>query len=77
MQKRFGAQTWAMQFNDHADPADEPRRLSLWLILGVYALPLIFAWFTLRRGYSAMVREGAFLLAGFSVVVGAARLLTF
>ena len=50
--------------------SDEPRRLSGWLVIGVPALPVIFAWFTLRRGYSKDVRLGAFLLLGLSVLVG-------
>lgn len=54
----------------------EPRRLPLWLLVGVYALPVIFAWFLLRRGYSGHVRLGAFLLAAFSLITGAVRLMS-
>ena len=54
-------------------PADEPRRLSLWLMLGVLIAPPVFAWLTLRRGYSGDVRAGAFLNAGMALVVGLAR----
>ena len=41
----------------------EPRRLSGWLLSGVLALPVIFVWLLLRRGYSRDVRLGAFLYA--------------
>ncbi len=48
----------------------ETRPLSAWLIIGVLAFPVIFAWFTLRRGYSEHVRRGAFLLAGMALFFG-------
>ncbi|MBO9580994.1 MAG: hypothetical protein J7498_08890 [Sphingobium sp.] len=54
----------------------EPRRLPLWLLIGVYALPAIFAWFLLRRGYSHHVRLGAFLLAGFSLITAAVSIVS-
>ena len=43
-------------------PSGEPRRLRLWLILGVYILPILFFWFLLRPGYSHHVRLGGGLL---------------
>ncbi len=49
-------------------PENEPRRLPLWFVLGVYILPSIFCWFLLRKGYSEHVRRGAFFLAAYSVV---------
>ena len=52
---------------------DEPRPLSVWLILAVLTAPLLFAWLTLRRGYSKDVRSGAFLNAGLAVMMGLAR----
>jgi hypothetical protein len=54
----------------------EPRRLPLWLIVGVYVLPSVFAWFLLRRGYSRHVRLGAFLLAAVSLIAAAVRLVS-
>lgn len=51
----------------------EPRRLSGWLLIGVLTLPIIFTWFTLRRGYSIDLRRGAFLHLGLAVLVGIAR----
>lgn len=54
----------------------EPRRLSLWLILGVYVLPLLFFWFLLRTGYSHHVRLGGFLLLLHSLILAAVRLLS-
>jgi hypothetical protein len=50
----------------------EPRRLSLWLILGVQICPVIFTWFLLRRGYSHHVRLGGFLLMGHSLLTALA-----
>lgn len=55
---------------------NEPRRLPVWLLVGVYILPAIFSWFLLRRGYSRDVRLGAFLLLGFSLIEVALRLLS-
>lgn len=54
------------------ETSTEPRRLSLWLILGVYSAPLVFCWFLLRSGYSSHVRRGGFLLAAFSVMTAIA-----
>ncbi|MBT2185362.1 hypothetical protein [Sphingobium nicotianae] len=58
-----------MQSGEIIHSSAEPRKLSLWLIVGVYILPILFAWFLLRPGYSPMAREGAFLPAGFSLIV--------
>jgi hypothetical protein len=58
------------------DGAQQPRRLSLWLILGVYILPVIFFWLLLRRGYSHHVRLGGFLLMLFTLATAAARLVS-
>jgi hypothetical protein len=52
----------------------ERRQLGAWLIIGVLAVPVIFAWFTLRRGYSAHIRRGAFLYAAMGLVSGLGRL---
>ena len=50
-------------------PSGEPRRLRLWLILGVYILPILFFWFLLRPGYSHHVRLGGGLLMLFSLTM--------
>ncbi len=46
------------------------RRLSGWLLLGILALAPIFAWFTLRRGYSNGVRTGALLYMAMGILLG-------
>lgn len=56
-----------------AGATEKPRRLSFILVLGILISPAIFAWFTLRRGYSRDVRIGAFLLVAFTVAAGFAR----
>jgi hypothetical protein len=53
-----------MQQFEHGDTSAELRRLSLMLIIGIYSLPVIFAWFLLRPGYSSHVRLGGFLSDG-------------
>lgn len=53
-------------------PPSEPR-LSAWMILGVLCAPLIFGWLLARRGYSADVRAGAFLLGLISVAEAIVR----
>lgn len=30
----------------------ENKKLPVWLIIGIILVPLIFAWFTLKKGYS-------------------------
>ncbi|WP_328274928.1 hypothetical protein [Sphingobium sp.] len=52
----------------------EPRRLRLWLILGVQILPILFFWFLLRPGYSHHVRLGGLLLMLYNLIVAAVRL---
>ncbi|MNX81988.1 hypothetical protein D3C86_1136990 [compost metagenome] len=42
------------------------RRLGMPLGLAIIYVPLIFCWFTLRRGYSSEARVGAFAWAAFS-----------
>lgn len=34
----------------------ERKKLPVWLIIGIFLIPLIFAWFTLKQGYSKTVR---------------------
>jgi hypothetical protein len=48
----------------------EPRLLEPWLVIGVVAIPAIFFWFLLRRGYSRHVRVGGFLLFATTAVAG-------
>jgi hypothetical protein len=48
------------------DRRSPPRDIGLGLALGIAALPVVFSWFTLRRGCTALVRILAFLwLAAF------------
>jgi hypothetical protein len=56
-----------------SDATEEPRRVTSWLLLGVLALPLVFSWFTLRRGYSRDVQVGAFLHLGLAALIALAR----
>ncbi|WP_420137166.1 hypothetical protein [Sphingomonas sp.] len=44
--------------------------MSGWLLLGILALAPIFAWFTLRRGYSNGVRTGALLYMAMGILLG-------
>jgi uncharacterized membrane protein YvbJ len=39
-----------------AAPAEEKREVSFLLAVGIGFLPIIFAWFTLREGYSTKAR---------------------
>lgn len=36
------------------------REVSAGLIIGIVLMPFVFAWFTLRKGYSSLARIGAF-----------------
>jgi hypothetical protein len=38
------------------------------------AVPAIFVWFLLRRGYSMHVRRGGFLHLAFGLIVSAAQM---
>ena len=40
----------------YADLAVAPRSVGFWLGLGIFLLPIIFAWFLLRQGYSTRSR---------------------
>ena len=53
-----------------SDSQSEPRRLSGLLMLGILAVPVVFSWFTLRKGYSHTLRLGVFLYAAFAFAVG-------
>jgi len=39
-------------------------------MLGILAVPVVFSWFTLRKGYSHTLRLGVFLYAAFAFAVG-------
>ena len=45
-----------------------PRKLSPLLGLGIFLVPYIFVWFTLREGYSASTRIIVFLWLVFSMI---------
>lgn len=48
-----------------------PREIGLGLALGIAALPVIFSWFTLRRGFSTLARVIAFLWLAAFLGIGA------
>jgi len=48
-----------------AGTSSPPRRVRVWLGIGIFFLPQIFSWFTLRKGYSNLVRFAAFGWLGF------------
>ncbi len=52
----------------------QPRRLGLPLGIGVILLPIVFAWFTLRRSYSSGTRIAAFVWLGVNLAFAAVRL---
>jgi hypothetical protein len=56
--------------------AELPRRLGIPLGMGVILLPIVFAWFTLRRGYSASTRVAAFVWLGVNLFFAAVRLIS-
>ncbi|WP_417509595.1 hypothetical protein [Methylophaga sp.] len=39
---------------------DEKRAVSIYLGLGIFFIPIIFSWFTLRRGYSSLAQVVSF-----------------
>lgn len=43
------------------DRPPPPRDIGMGLALGIAALPVVFSWFTLRRGFPSLVRLIAFL----------------
>jgi len=54
-----------------------PRRLGIPLGMGIVLLPAIFAWFTLRRGYSSSTRIAAFVWLGVNLVFAVVRMASF
>ena len=38
------------------DTRSNQRQVSIWLGIGIFLVPIIFAWFTLRQGYSTLSR---------------------
>ncbi len=58
--------------NSHATYSDdhEPRRVGAGLAIGIFLMPVIFAWFLLRTGYTAGARIIAFGWLGLLVAVG-------
>lgn len=47
----------------------EARKVSIPLAIGIFLLPIIFAWFTLRKGYGRVARATALSWMGVSVLV--------
>lgn len=52
----------------------EQRRLGIGLGMGVILLPIVFAWFTLWRGFSAGTRVAAFTWLAVNLAFAAIRL---
>lgn len=53
------------------DRRSPPRDVGLGLALGIAALPVVFSWFTLRRGFAPLVRAIAFLWLAAFLGIGA------
>jgi len=50
-------------------PGPALRHLNAPLLAAILAVPMIFAWFLLRRGYSKSLRSAAFLYTGLNVAL--------
>jgi len=61
-----------LKMNSHATYSDdrEARRVGAGLAIGIFLMPVIFAWFLLRTGYTAGARIMAFGWLGLLVTVG-------
>jgi hypothetical protein len=55
---------------------EEPRRLGIALGMGVILLPIVFAWFTLRRGHSGTTRVAAFVWLAINLAFGVVRVMS-
>jgi len=53
--------------NDQIIP-NEQRKVSVSLGIGIFFLPLIFSWFTLRTGYSKVAKIVSFTWLGFTLI---------
>ena len=53
--------------------ADEPRRISALLMLGLIVFSPVFVWFLLRRGYARSTRIAAFSYAAVMLSWGVLR----
>lgn len=47
--------------NLNADITKNKRQTGFWLVSGIFFLPIIFSWFSLKKGYSTKLRVIAFL----------------
>lgn len=52
----------------------QPRRLGIPLGVGIILLPIVFAWFTLRRGYSSSTRVAAFIWLSVNLAFAVVRI---
>lgn len=50
------------------DSAAPTRKVGILLGIGIFLLPIIFAWFTLRRGHSTLSRIVAFVWLGVTLL---------
>jgi len=53
--------------NDQINPIEQ-RKVSVPLGIGIFFLPLIFSWFTLRTGYSKVTKTVSFIWLGFTLI---------
>lgn len=64
-------QSLVLQTDWHSNTKNcEPRSVGFWLGIGIIFLPIVFAWFTLRKGHSALSRVIAFGWLAVSVYIG-------
>lgn len=54
---------------DTFNTTPSPRKVGILLGIGILLLPIIFAWFTLRKGYSTVARIVSFVWLAVSLVI--------
>lgn len=53
-----------------ATPPATSRKVGIWLGIGIFLLPFVFSWFTLRKGHSSLARVISFIWLAVVIVVG-------
>ena len=71
LEGRCRADARRVAFATACDSRPPPREIGLGLALGIAALPVIFSWFTLRRGFTTPSRVVAFLWLAVFLGIGA------
>ena len=59
-----------LAFGMEPDAATDQRHVSPLLAVGIVALPLIFVWLLLRKGYAPSTRWAGFIYTGVVTAVG-------